>query len=120
MATLKIEQVNINILNNAIKYSRANQGDIYVSANATGNKIQVDIKDEGIGIPKKDIRNIFLRFFRVRGSASSFSGSGVGLYICSEIIKRHKGKIWVESRFGEGSTFHFTLPGLKKEKAGKI
>jgi PAS domain S-box-containing protein len=116
----KIEQVIINILNNAIKYSRANQGDIYVSANATGNKIQVDIKDEGIGIPKKDIRNIFLRFFRVRGSASSFSGSGVGLYICSEIIKRHKGKIWVESKFGEGSTFHFTLPGLKGEKAGKI
>ena len=116
----KIEQVIINILDNAIKYSRTTQGNIYVSANVVGNKVQVDIRDEGIGIPKKDIKNIFLRFFRVRGSASSFSGSGVGLYICSEIIKGHKGRIWVESKIGKGSTFHFTLPVLKKEKVVKI
>ncbi len=107
----KIEQVVINILNNAIKYSR-NQGDIIVDAAKIRGYIKVDIKDEGIGIPQKDIKNIFLRFFRVSGSASSFSGSGVGLYISSEIIKSHKGNIWVDSKLGEGSVFHFSLPAL--------
>lgn len=111
----KIEQVVTNIINNAIKYSRK-PGDINVTIAKIKNFIRVDIKDEGIGIPKKDIKNIFLRFFRVRGSASSFSGSGVGLYIASEIIKNHKGKIWVESKVGEGSEFHFTLPAFKEKQ----
>ena len=108
----KIEQVIINIINNAIKYSR-NPGDIIVSVAKIKGYIQVNIKDEGIGIPQKDITNIFLRFFRVSGSASSFSGSGVGLYISSEIIKSHKGKIWVESKVGKGSVFHFSLPAFE-------
>ena len=109
----KIEQVVINIINNAIKYSRE-PGDIIVNLMKLKGYIKVDIEDKGIGIPKKDFKNIFLRFFRVRGSASSFSGSGVGLYISSEIIKNHKGKIWVESKIGKGSVFHFTLPAIKK------
>ena len=105
----KIEQVLINILSNAIKYNRK-QGEIIVEANQNNEEIKVDVRDEGIGIPDEDLENIFLRFFRVSGEANSFSGSGVGLYISSEIIKSHKGKIWAESRLGEGSVFHFTLP----------
>ena len=108
----RIEQVLVNIISNAIKYSRK-PGDIIVNASRKNNEIKVDIIDEGIGIPKKDLENIFLRFFRVSGSASSFSGSGVGLYITSEIVKSHGGKIWVESKLGKGSIFHFTLPSCK-------
>jgi signal transduction histidine kinase len=105
----KIEQVLINILSNAIKYNRK-QGEIIVEVHQNNEEIKVDVRDEGIGIPDEDLENIFLRFFRVSGEANSFSGSGVGLYISSQIIKSHKGKIWAESKLGEGSVFHFTLP----------
>ncbi|HEU5051869.1 MAG TPA: PAS domain S-box protein [Hanamia sp.] len=107
----RIEQVITNIIGNAIKYSRS-PGDIIVKAAKKDGNINVTVTDKGIGIPKKDIENIFLRFYRVSGSASSFSGSGVGLYISAEIIKSHGGKIWAESKVGKGSVFHFSLPAL--------
>ncbi|MGN6603847.1 MAG: PAS domain S-box protein [Ginsengibacter sp.] len=107
----RIEQVITNIVGNAIKYSRL-PGDIIVNAVKKDGNINVTVTDKGIGIPKKDIENIFLRFYRVSGSASSFSGSGVGLYISAEIIKSHGGKIWAESKVGKGSVFHFSLPAL--------
>ena len=107
----RIEQVITNIIGNAIKYSRK-PGDIIVKAGKKDGNINVTVTDKGIGIPQKDIENIFLRFYRVSGSASSFSGSGVGLYISAEIIKSHGGKIWAESNIGKGSIFHFSLPAL--------
>jgi PAS domain S-box-containing protein len=110
----RIEQVLINIIGNAIKYT-PESSEIIIDATKKENDILVDIRDTGIGIPQKDIDNIFLRFYRVSGSASSFSGSGVGLYISSEIIKSHGGKIWAESEIGKGSVFHFSIPaGTKK------
>jgi len=110
----RIEQVIVNIITNAIKYSRQ-PCDIVLNAFKKDGKIMVNITDKGIGIPKKDIENIFLRFYRVSGSASSFSGSGVGLYISSEIIKSHEGSIWAESKLGKGSVFHFTLPAASTQ-----
>ncbi len=110
----KIEQVLINIISNAIKYSRL-PGDIILNAYNKKRTITVNVTDKGIGIPKKDIENIFQRFFRVSGSASSFSGSGVGLFISSEIIKSHGGKIWAESKLGKGSVFHFSLPEVSAD-----
>ncbi|MDE3183628.1 MAG: PAS domain S-box protein [Bacteroidota bacterium] len=109
----RIGQVIINILGNAIKYSRK-QGKIVVNAFEKEGDVEVNVTDQGIGIPPKDITNIFLRFYRVSGSASSFSGSGIGLYISSEIIKGHSGKIWAESKVGKGSVFHFSLPVANK------
>ena len=111
----RIEQVIINIITNAIKYSRL-PGDIVVNAFKKNGNIHVNVTDKGIGIPKKDLENIFLRFFRVSGSASSFSGSGIGLYISAEIIKSHGGKIWAESKLGKGSVFHFSLPMASENK----
>ena len=108
----RIEQVLINIIGNAIKYT-PQKSEITIRAKKTGKNIKVEIYDKGIGIPDKDIRNIFLRFYRVSGSASSFSGSGIGLYISSEIIKRHGGQIWAESKIGKGSVFHFSIPSAK-------
>ncbi|MGH2647033.1 MAG: sensor histidine kinase, partial [Ginsengibacter sp.] len=105
----RIEQVIINILTNAIKYSpEAKRVQVAILANE--KEVIAEVTDSGIGIPNEDIENIFTRFFRVRGVASTFSGSGIGLYISNEIIKRHGGKMWVKSSFGQGSTFYFSLP----------
>jgi PAS domain S-box-containing protein len=107
----RIEQVLVNIIGNAIKYS-TEPGDIIVNATKQDEEILVEVADKGIGIPEKDIQNIFLRYYRVGGIAASFSGSGVGLYISSEIIKSHGGRLWAESKAGEGSVFYFTLPAV--------
>ena len=99
----------INILTNAIKYSPdANE----IIINTTGDKENavISVTDFGIGIPADDLEKVFTRFFRVRGLASTFSGSGIGLYISSEIIKRHGGKMWVESKENSGSVFYCSLP----------
>lgn len=105
----RIEQVITNIIGNAVKYTPAG-GDILVACYNSNEGITIRIEDKGIGIPEKDLVHIFERFFRVSGSAGSFSGSGIGLYICSEIIKAHGGHIWAESAIGKGSVFYFTLP----------
>ncbi|HXR84241.1 MAG TPA: PAS domain S-box protein [Hanamia sp.] len=105
----RIEQVLINLLSNAIKYSPDDE-QITIHAGKKDGNIIVSIHDNGIGIPQKDIENVFLRFYRVSGSASSFSGSGVGLYISSEIIKSHHGNIWAKSKIGKGSDFYFSIP----------
>ncbi len=105
----RLEQVVINILTNAIKYS-PNAEKVSVDTEIKDRQVIVRIKDWGIGIPQDDLDKVFTRFFRVRGLASTFSGSGIGLYISSEIIKRHGGDIWVESEAGKGSVFYFTIP----------
>ncbi len=105
----RIEQVIINMLTNAIKYS-PNANEIIVDAYKKNSQIIVSIKDYGIGIPPEDIKNIFDRFYRVGGLAATYSGSGIGLYISSEIIKQHRGKMWAESEIGRGSTFYFSIP----------
>lgn len=105
----RLEQVVINILTNAVKYS-PNTEDVQVVVSLTDKKVVVKVTDQGIGIAEEDLDKIFTRFFRVRGLASTFSGSGIGLYISSEIIKRHGGNIWVESEKGKGSDFYFSIP----------
>jgi signal transduction histidine kinase len=105
----RIEQVLINLLNNAIKYSpEANQ--VLVGAKITGKNIVVCVKDFGIGIAKEDIDQLFQRFYRVSKTAMNYQGVGLGLYIASEIIKKHKGTFSIESDTGKGSTFCFSLP----------
>ncbi|MEP6595072.1 MAG: PAS domain S-box protein [Ginsengibacter sp.] len=104
----RIEQVIINILTNAIKYSPDSK-DIIIDTRKNDGKIIVSVKDSGIGIPPEDLENIFSSFYRVPGLASTFSGLGIGLYISSEIIKRHGGEIWAESKEGKGSIFYFSL-----------
>jgi len=109
----RLEQVVINLLTNAIKYSPGAK-EVMVDVYTKDNNIVVAIRDKGIGIPQDDMDKVFTRFFRVRGLASTFSGSGIGLYISSEIIKRHGGKMWVESEIDKGSAFYFTVPSVPK------
>lgn len=105
----RIEQVLLNLLTNAIKYSPNNNA-IELSLICTEDEVQVDVKDYGLGIPENKIGQIFSRFYRVDDVNPTISGLGIGLYLACEIITRHKGKLWVDSEVGVGSTFHFTIP----------
>ena len=106
----RIGQALINFLTNAIKYS-PDSTTVEVKCSVKDNMVTVAIKDFGIGVSKKDKEKIFERFFRVEGtSEKTFPGFGIGLYIASEIIRRHNGKIHVESELGKGSVFSFELP----------
>lgn len=106
----RIGQVVTNLLTNAIKYS-PNGSDIFVSVYTTPKTIICKVKDHGIGISKPKQKKIFERFFRVQDSQSKENlGLGLGLFIASEIMKMHKGKIQVASTPGKGSTFSISLP----------
>jgi PAS domain S-box-containing protein len=110
----KIEQVMVNLLGNAVKYM-PNEGDIKIKLQKKGANLIISVEDRGVGIPEKDLENIFQRFYRVSGIPSSYSGSGIGLYISAEIIKMHHGKIWAESQIGSGSVFYFSIPLTNKK-----
>jgi len=105
----RIEQVIINLISNAIKYS-PNADHVIISASQTENDVVISLQDFGIGIKEDQQVRIFSRFYRVEDLAPHMSGLGIGLYICHEIISRHNGKLYVESKFGEGSTFYFKIP----------
>ncbi|PJJ80413.1 sensor histidine kinase [Mucilaginibacter auburnensis] len=108
----RLDQVLCNLLTNAIKYSPdANRIDIRFEALPDGG-LRLAIADYGIGIPEDQIQNVFDRFFRIEHTSQNFSGLGLGLFISSEIIKRHGGQMGVESELGKGSTFWFILPRL--------
>jgi signal transduction histidine kinase len=106
---LRLEQVITNIISNAAKYSPG-KDEIAVNSVQKDGSIIVSFKDYGIGIPKEKLSKIFDRFYRVDEVSKDFSGLGIGLFVSSEIIKQHGGKIWAESNEGEGSTFYFSLP----------
>lgn len=106
----RIYQVITNLLTNASKYS-PNDSEIKVSIKRNGKKALVGVADQGIGISRDQQKKIFEKLYQVTDSKEkTFPGLGMGLYISKEIIKRHKGEIWVESEKGKGSTFFFTLP----------
>ncbi|WP_442587766.1 ATP-binding protein [Pedobacter sp. AW31-3R] len=106
----KIGQVINNLISNAVKYS-AEGSTIHVACTGKGNTVQVSVKDEGMGISEHDQARLFDRFYRVeRKEMETIAGFGIGLYLCDEIVRRHGGKIWVESVLQAGSTFHFNLP----------
>lgn len=106
----RIGQVVTNFLTNAIKYSPPHK-DIKVYISGNKKEVSVGVQDFGIGISAGEKDKIFERFYQAKGSSTStFPGLGMGLYICSEIIQRHGGKITVESKKGKGSHFIFTIP----------
>jgi signal transduction histidine kinase len=109
----RIEQVIINLINNAVKYS-PNADKVLISAGLKEGNIMVTIKDFGIGIPEEHIGELFDRFYRI-DVEHHFQGLGLGLFISSEIIKRHGGNISVESEVGKGSAFTFRLPVTEEQ-----
>lgn len=106
----QIEQVLINLIDNAIKYTPAG-GHIQVRLDGEGDFVTLLVQDTGIGIMPEDLPRIFERFYRVDKARSRQSGgTGLGLAIVKHIVEAHGGKVMVESQFNHGSTFSFTLP----------
>jgi len=106
----RIGQVITNLVTNAVKYS-PNADKIVVSITAVQDEVRLCVEDFGIGIDEANLDRVFEQFYRVSGEMQhTFPGLGLGLYISSEIIKRERGRIWVNSRQGSGSTFCFALP----------
>jgi signal transduction histidine kinase len=109
---LRIDQVVVNLVNNAVKYA-PNQREIYLIIEDLGDWVKVSVKDNGPGISKDKLGHLFDRYYRVDYSGVQYSGLGLGLYISAEIVKKHNGRIGVESEIGKGSTFWFTVPRKK-------
>ncbi len=101
----RLIQVMINLLENAYKFTEYN-GNISVSAYSEDDKFKIEILDDGIGIDKQNLNKIFKKFFKVD---TNKPGSGIGLALCNEIVKRHDGEISVQSEIGEGTKFTITL-----------
>ncbi|RFZ84981.1 PAS domain S-box protein [Mucilaginibacter terrenus] len=106
---LRLEQVMNNFLTNAVKYS-PNGGRILINSRVQDNGVVVSVEDFGIGIDEEHLDKLFDRYYRVDNTAMRFEGLGLGLFISSEILKRHHGTFWIESRQGQGTTFFFRLP----------
>ena len=104
---VRLTQVFDNLFSNAIKYAAGSK--ITVAAKIKNGSLLIAFSDQGPGIPKVYLPYIFERFYRVPGDHSS-AGSGLGLYICDQIITAHHGKIWVESEINQGTTFYIQLP----------
>ena len=116
----KLEEVLINLVNNAIKYS-PDGGTVTVSTASVGDMLQFSVKDCGLGIAPTEQGRLFQRFQRVgHDNSQRISGTGLGLFVCKALIEAHGGRIWVDSVLGQGSTFHFTVPlynGQDKEQS---
>ncbi|WP_274365028.1 cell wall metabolism sensor histidine kinase WalK [Paenibacillus thermotolerans] len=118
-----IDQVLDNLVSNAVKYNQ-DGGTITLSARPLRNAehkapewVEVSVKDNGIGIPKKDLDRIFERFYRVdKARSRNMGGTGLGLSIALEIVKAHGGTIRIESEAGAGTTVYFTLPVWEEER----
>jgi PAS domain S-box-containing protein len=106
----RIEQVLRNLLTNAIRYS-TEVGTITVEAHEDAGEVSLSVRDEGIGIPPGELEKVFEPFHRVDSQINRKErGAGLGLALCRSIVETHGGRIWAESKIGEGTTFHVRLP----------
>ncbi len=105
----RIEQVLVNLIDNAAKYSPRG-GEVRVSTMPSEGGVRVEVQDEGVGIPLAEQESVFEKFYRAATGSSVPAGTGLGLYICRELVRRMGGTIGVRSKPGSGSTFFFELP----------
>ncbi len=109
-------QVVINLLSNAVKFT--DKGDITIRAKSSGDFVLISVSDKGMGISKDNLNKVFEKFKQVGDTLTDKpKGTGLGLPICKQIVEHYGGKIWAESKEGEGSTFYFTAPRYA-EKVG--
>jgi two-component system CheB/CheR fusion protein len=105
----RLEQVMVNLISNAVKYS-PDADKVIIKVEKLTDSIKISVTDFGIGIPRDKIQHVFDRFYRVDDNSRKYAGLGLGLFISSEIVKRHHGHIHIESEEGKGSTFWFDVP----------
>lgn len=114
----RIRQLIANLLSNALKFTE--HGGVTVTMATTADEVKVSVTDTGLGIPDDSLEKVFESFHQVDSSETrKIGGSGLGLTICKEIVEHYQGRIWVESRLGEGSSFSFVLP-LTTKREGSI
>ncbi|BDG46907.1 ATP-binding protein [Parageobacillus sp. KH3-4] len=111
----RFRQILLNLLDNAVKYNRDN-GTVIITSGSEGGNICIHIKDNGIGIPKKEYEKIFEPFYRIKGT--EVDGTGMGLALVKQLIQLMGGTIGVESELGAGSDFWFSLPAVKGDYSG--
>ncbi len=115
----RIRQVLDNLIDNAVKYSPLGT-EVLISARQAGQEMVISVADQGKGIPAEELTNVFDRMYRIEQRLTSgVDGIGLGLYICQRLVEAHGGRIWAESKIGEGSTIYFTLPLTTTAKRAK-
>ncbi len=116
----RTRQVLLNLVDNAIKYSPSG-GRIEVSLTAVGEWLRFSVRDEGLGVPVGEQERIFEKFYRLDPDhRRGIGGTGLGLYICRELIRSMGGRIWVESEPGHGTTASFELPAELQRQANDV
>jgi len=107
-----------NLIGNALKFRRDEAPHVRIQAEEKGSNIHYSIHDNGIGIPENQLGKIFTVFHRLH-TQQKYPGTGIGLTMCEKIVQRHHGRIWVESKEGQGTSFHFLLPKKQPPAAGE-
>ena len=113
----RLRQALTNLLSNAVKFSPQG-GEIRIEARRDGEQVIVAVKDSGIGITPENTKTLFQKLFRVDNAETrGINGTGLGLALVKEILEAHNGRVWIESEFGVGSTFFFSVPIAQVEQA---
>jgi PAS domain S-box-containing protein len=115
----RLREVMMNLMDNAIKFTP--EGGIKVTLDGNDKEVTVGVSDSGVGIASEDIPHLFQKFYRIDNSAiRTIGGTGLGLYLCRKVVELFNGRIWVESKPGQGSTFRFSLPRLTQAEVEQM
>lgn len=109
---VQLTQLFQNLVGNAVKFRGDAPPKVHVGVQRKGDQWEFTVRDNGIGIAEQDFQRIFIVFQRLH-SREKYPGTGIGLSVCKKIVERHGGRIWVESKVGRGTAFHFTIPVLR-------
>lgn len=115
----RLREVVMNLIDNAVKYT--SEGGIKITLEGNDKEVTVGISDTGPGIAAEDVPHLFQKFYRIDNTATrTIGGTGLGLYLCRRVIELFNGRIWVESKPDQGSTFRFSLPRLTDTEVSKL